>query len=1029
MSSVPDYRPVVSLIPGGVVQFLDFGLDIEAYRRLKLYFREEPRPDADPARGEVPYVLFCMEEDQELGRIVDRRTREPGNDQYQITAQQAIEPYLGHWVPVPILRLKADRWAHDKCPKFERGPTNWARAMLTVDDDPQSDFSHRLVLAFDTLVEDRPAQREPYFALSGEDVMANAQFGLAHLERDNSWFLNLGWVDEWLQALFHQHLMHKRRKRPLRADEWPWVLYHLANYLTFLQVLYGFAERPEQETRPLLPTFKVTDPSQAVPIDVDLVLDLGNSRTCGILVETSAESLTNLNDSYLLQIRDLGQPARLYEEPFETRVEFSEADFGNTRLSARSGRASEAFAWPSVVRVGPEAVRLAGQSVGAEGSTGMSSPKRYLWDQRERRQQWRFNGVSVEGAQEPPVTRGVFLQFINKEGTPLASFGEDAAEIGDDPYLKRQSDQVAFEARFTRSSLMMFILSEIIMHALVNINSPALRGSREHSDLPRRLRRVILTVPTAMPLAEQRIFQRWARWAVGMVWRSLGWEQWLTDGKVSPGGPPPLRPDYRLSPEVRCKWDEATCTQLVHLYNELSEKYQGDVQHLFRLVGKARSAYGPRPSVRVASIDIGGGTIDLSITTFESEGDASSSARLVPHQELREGFSLAGDDVVCAVIEDHVLRDLGVALKKAGVGEPRKLLSNLFGGDRPRMSRQDRNLRGQLARQVFLPLALRLLKRYEETDLRRGNPSFGGRLAEFLPPGQTPPPDVLGYLEAAAHEAGARDFRLLEANLRVHASELDVTVRRVLGNPLADLCELVHLYDCDLLLLTGRPSRWPAVTASVLAKLPVAPDRVLPMHQIKVGGWYPYSDDLGRIRDPKTTVVVGAILCALAEGHLEGFSFDTTRLTLKPTARYLGEMDLDGRIPNSKVWFQVDPDNQAELDLTRNHTVVFSSPIAIGFRQLDVERWATKRYYTLDFANPQAVANAGNNLPYRITISHSYREDTKSPSNLRDEGLLRIEQAEDREGRGVRPYDLELRLQTMRSEEGYWLDTGVFKVV
>ena len=42
MSNVPEYRSIVSLIPGGVVQFLDFGLTIDAYRGLKLYFREEP---------------------------------------------------------------------------------------------------------------------------------------------------------------------------------------------------------------------------------------------------------------------------------------------------------------------------------------------------------------------------------------------------------------------------------------------------------------------------------------------------------------------------------------------------------------------------------------------------------------------------------------------------------------------------------------------------------------------------------------------------------------------------------------------------------------------------------------------------------------------------------------------------------------------------------------------------------------------------------------------------------------------------
>ncbi|MCB2187642.1 MAG: virulence factor SrfB [Deltaproteobacteria bacterium] len=1028
MRNVPEYRSLVSLIPGGVVQFLDFGLNLDAYRRLKLYFREEPRPAAEVTPEGLPFVLHCLEEDPEAGRLVDRLTREPGQEQYEISGQQAVEPYLDRWAPLPILRLQADRWPGDDRPKFERGPANWARAMLLADDDPASGYTHRLVLAFDTLVEERPENREPYFALSGEDVVANAQFALAHLERDNSWFLNQGWVDQWLKDLFTSHQMVKRRHRPFSPGEWPWVLYHLANYLTFLQILFGFAGRPGEEIKPVLPTFKVTDPSQATPVEVDLVLDLGNSRTCGILVETRAEALTNLNDSYLLQIRDLSRPLQVYEEPFETRVEFSEATFGNERLSRRSGRASEAFTWPSVVRVGPEAVRLASQSTGAEGHTGMSSPKRYLWDQRERRQQWRYNGVSAEGLREPPVTRGAFLQYINKEGTPLDAFRQEAGEIGDDPYLKRQSEQVAFEARFTRSSLMMFLLSEIIMHALVNINSPAQRGSREHSDLPRRLRRIILTVPTAMPLAEQRIFRRWARWAVNMVWRSLGWEAWLVDRRRPGSGPPP-RQDYRLSPEIRCRWDEATCTQMVFLYNELAEKYQGDGQAFFRLLGRPRAATGGRPSLRVASLDVGGGTMDLAITTFEAEGDGSMAARLVPHQEFREGCNIAGDDVLAAVVEDHVLRDLKTALKKAGAAEPRKLLSDLFAGDRPRMTRQDRNLRGQVARQVLLPLALGLLAGYENTDLPRGNAVLGGKVAGFFAQGQTPPPEVLRYVENAAREAGARDFSLLDAPVRVHASELDATIRRVLGNALADLAELVHLYNCDLLLLTGRPSRWPAVGAALLAKLPVAPHRVLPMHRLQVGGWYPYADALGRIRDPKTTVVVGAILSALAEGHLEGFSFDTNRLGLKPTARHLGEMDLDGRIPHSKVWFQVDPDNPAELDQIRSHEVSFASPLAIGFRQLAVERWTTKRYYLLDFAGPQAVANAANRLPYRITLNHSYRADNKNPTEVRDEGVLAIEAIEDKDGFNVRSEDLELRLQTMRSEEGYWLDTGVFKVV
>src|SRR5699024_4855870 len=130
-------------------------------------------------------------------------------------------------------------------------------------------------------------------------------------------------------------------------------------------------------------------------------LDLGNSRSTGMLVETLPQRQTNLNDSYLLQIRDLSQPDRTYTGPFATRIEFAEATFGNPRLSARSGRSTPAFVWPSVVRVGPEAARLAQHSVGAEGNTGMSSPKRYLWDESPRAQQWRFNAWGTGSELEP----------------------------------------------------------------------------------------------------------------------------------------------------------------------------------------------------------------------------------------------------------------------------------------------------------------------------------------------------------------------------------------------------------------------------------------------------------------------------------------------------------------------------------------------------------------------------------------------------------------------------------------------------
>ena len=50
----------------------------------------------------------------------------------------------------------------------------------------------------------------------------------------------------------------------------------------------------------------------------------------------------------------------------------------------------DAFQWATIARVGKEAARLASRREGNEGSTGLSSPKRYLWDDARYEQGWRF---------------------------------------------------------------------------------------------------------------------------------------------------------------------------------------------------------------------------------------------------------------------------------------------------------------------------------------------------------------------------------------------------------------------------------------------------------------------------------------------------------------------------------------------------------------------------------------------------------------------------------------------------------------
>ena len=97
------------------------------------------------------------------------------------------------------------------------------------------------------------------------------------------------------------------------------------------------------------------------------------------------------------------------------------------------------------------------------------------------------------------VNRGLFARQLNPQGTPLSCFDDPLFRRS--PSLKKQQPEPVFESLFTRSSLMMFMLGEILTQTLITINSPATRARGRLPNLPRRLRRLIFTVPTAMPMS------------------------------------------------------------------------------------------------------------------------------------------------------------------------------------------------------------------------------------------------------------------------------------------------------------------------------------------------------------------------------------------------------------------------------------------------------------------------------------------------------------------------------------------------
>lgn len=310
---------------------------------------------------------------------------------------------------------------------FIGGLDNWARMkVVTLPRPDQDGYIHRICIVFDTKV---------------------------YSDGDENEFLDLTWVDGWLREVFTHHATEREQRSEadqrtaLRGFEYQ------AHYLNLLDMLGKQLRIPGITL--------VAGTRQEPDISVDLILYVGNSQTCGILVEDHPEAHNGLSQSYELQLRDLEQPHQIYNEMFESRIEFAHAQFGKPNFSLESGR-EDAFLWPSIVRVGREASRMALSRLGTEGASGLSSPSRYLWDEESYTPGWRFSKTGGNAALEPHAIAAPFTHLINDEGQPLFTV----------PFDDRLS---VFSAQYSRSSLMTLMLCELLAQALSQINSAAQR--------------------------------------------------------------------------------------------------------------------------------------------------------------------------------------------------------------------------------------------------------------------------------------------------------------------------------------------------------------------------------------------------------------------------------------------------------------------------------------------------------------------------------------------------------------------------
>jgi hypothetical protein len=665
---------------------------------------------------------------------------------------------------------------------------------------------------------------------------------------------------------------------------------------------------------------------------VHIVVDFGNSRTGALLVEMAGEvaqsaemlpfelvnrySLDHFND----EGEQVGKPGsrwfssktRWANTPYPEPLEMAKKEYYREMKKGLFGgkkqvkRERETYVRPplfddwSMVRMGREVDEVS-QIMHAKGDfrTGVSSPKRYLWADDDS---W------LEGAfwyMADPHDRQGNSEFASKLHGPLLKFiHEDDRDFlieKNDPPEEAFAQMVPTKPTHAPRCLMTTAIYELLCQAFAYVNSYGYRSRTDDSARTREIHSLTMTFPSGMFQEEKERFQRQCQKAINIYARTVGKHQ-------------------RIKPQLTFSIDEASAVHLTYIWAELRMLGQdprlwfaalardhsrsksdpwGDTagSSVKEAVGampaaRRRGAAAPsrgvarpgrggpsaeepaeeqkRKELRIACIDIGGGTSDMMIASYLYEPGIDDTIRgKVLHQD---GVSIAGDQLVKRLLERIIVPHFAQAI---GLEDEDVLL--LFGPRVPK-NRGFTSQRVDWINRLFVPLAEAYLQAaVDEVE----NPEAHDAALEIT---HTDPelidPAVLESLEQVCTKLRGPGYYDLnqDLGLQFNRPSFEQVVHEVFDDLLFDFCTRIAEYQADVVLLAGQPSKLRYIQQLISKYLPLPPTRIISMFNHYAGNWYPYQDVKGSrpglIVDPKSAVVVGAAIEFMARnGMLPQFKF------------------------------------------------------------------------------------------------------------------------------------------------------------
>ena len=632
------------------------------------------------------------------------------------------------------------------------------------------------------------------------------------------------------------------------------------------------------------------------------------------------------------------------------------------------------------------------------GNSFLSSPKRYSWDNDPvgslgnvghsfwtmSVNRWHPRYRNLQNKTEFPKLAANVLQLMDESGADW-SLTDGARSLPTERESAAARPPHSPNApSYPRSDALTWAALHVLENAYRHVMSDDWRSAMQQKFVHRRLRNVVVTFPSGWTSQELSSYR--AKWQKAL--------DIFTAGHIAPSEP---------RPKLLMELDEAVASQLPIIYGEILKL--GNIgENWFELIGRGK---GTEAKARIMNMDIGGGTTDVAIVQYHDD-IAGTGVRLNAELMHKDSSSVAGDRLVRRVIEAVLLPAIASTIENSRLREQ-------F-ADMLRAAKQDKTARwNRVVRQVFIPIVRHWLHGLTHPATDGGMPASPIKILSGDGSAK-----VAEFNQLCKDHLRTSTIILSESDpLGYDKGRLEACIGDVFRDYLASMAKVFVAFDCDFLIVSGKPSELPKLRGLVLAFMPVMSSRVVFSYNYPVGEWYPLSTD-GRINDAKTVTVAGAALyLAVRDGLLPDWMIRPSTVSRHVIRNYWG-VTSQTRGDAFTVILAPD-DNEATVSLMiEAHIARRALPTKTKPDPVYRIRWsATGRLHGTGAAMVKVTLR-------RVVPSSSVPSTNPFDSVGEHLELIKVEGLRD-SGVTIELPDLDLQLCTLNASD-HWLDAGIFHI-